>query len=85
MNCVAYSAAGGLLASCSDDGAAKVWGVGSSQVAFGPEGHAAEVSCVAFSLDGALVATGARDSLIKMWDARSGLLRRTLQGHSGPI
>jgi WD40 repeat protein len=79
VGAVAFSGDGGLVATGSTDGTARVWEDG-ALVTILP-GHESFVTGVEFRPDGRLVATASRDRRARIFEARSPTLRATLAGH----
>ena len=64
---------GGLLASCGEDGAVKIWdGKTAALVRACDAGHGQPARAVAFSPDGRTLASGGDDTVIKLWDVAQG-------------
>ncbi|WP_399067977.1 WD40 repeat domain-containing protein, partial [Streptomyces winkii] len=72
---------GDSLATGSDDGTARLWGVESGKVRATFKGHKDGVSSVAFSPDGDSLATGSDDGTARLWGVESGKVRATFKGH----
>ncbi|WP_399067454.1 nSTAND1 domain-containing NTPase, partial [Streptomyces winkii] len=80
---VAFSPDGDSLATGSDDGTARLWGVESGKVraTFKSHDESANVSSVAFSPDGDSLATGSDDGTARLWGVESGKVRATFKSH----
>jgi WD40 repeat protein len=65
---VVFSPDGRLLATASDDKAARLWDPATGEHLRTLAGHDAEVTAVAFSPDGRLLATASRDKTARLWD-----------------
>lgn len=77
---IAYSAAGGMLASVPDRYAIKIWDVNSGELLYKiPTSFTGAVNSLAFSPDGKTLATGHYDGTIKTWDAKTGQLLKTMK------
>jgi WD40 repeat protein len=72
---------GGLLATASLDGTARLWDVDSGEELATLRGHDAPVNQVAVRPDGARIATGSEDHTVKVWDPLTGRQLLTLYGH----
>ena len=70
-----------ILASCGQDGTARLWDVASGKSLRVLRGHAHDVNWVEFSPDGRTLATASEDTAAKLWDAATGEPLRTLTGH----
>lgn len=84
-----FSPDGGLVATASKDGSAKLWRIGGALSAIPLRGHAAEVTGAAFSADGQQVFTaggaglGRRERTLSGRAARSRRWRRGRQAEPG--
>lgn len=76
---VAYSPAGGLLASCDNSANIKLWSTSDGQLAGTLAAHVGRVRAVAFSADGGLLASASFDRTIKLWRMSDGMVLRTIQ------
>ena len=74
-----------ILASCSADGAIKIWQVGCCQSLRTLRGHSGDVYSVAFSSDGKVIASGGEDKTIRLWDVGTGELVNIFEGHSRAV
>jgi transducin (beta)-like 1 len=90
VNSVRWSCDGSLLASCSDDFTAKLWGVGSSSPRFDLRGHTDAVYALAWSPTGPgsknphrgpLLATASYDKTVRLWNVEVGACVATLARH----
>ncbi len=72
------------LASCSQDGAVRLWQIGSDACQELP-GHTDEVFAVAFHPDGKRLATAGRDQAIWIWDVARGEVLARLPGHTAYV
>eukprot|EP00873_Tetraselmis_striata_P035807 jgi/Tetstr1/456071/TSEL_042841.t1 len=95
VNSVAWSPDGSRLATCSDDGTARVWeaapgGGGGWRCVATLEGHTERVWSVAWSPDGSLLATGSWEKTARVWEAAPGggggwRCVATLEGHTESV
>lgn len=83
---VAFSPAGDLLASGSEDQTIRLWDLHQpGQTRQTLRGHSGTVRTVAFSPDGQLLASASDDQTIRLWDVASGQPRTTLAGHTDTV
>src|SRR5207253_716799 len=75
---LAFSPAGGLLATCSYDREIKLWETRTLKEIRTLKDHSDAVYGVAFSPDGKLLASAAADRAVKVWDAATGKRLYTL-------
>jgi WD40 repeat protein len=91
VTCLRFSTDGKRLVSGGEDGAARLWGIGSSGPRFhasaapGCDGVAYRYSRAQFSLDGARLAAICSDHSIRVWSATDGLEQCALRGHGAQI
>jgi WD40 repeat protein len=88
VNALAFSPAGGLLATGQQSGTVRLYKVGADcvrdQGSF--EGHLAGVKAVAFSGDGLLLASGSEDGTIRLWEVADKLRERaSFRAHNGGV
>src|SRR5262249_23051488 len=69
-----------VVATASEDTAAKVWEVASGRCLVTLTGHLRAVYSVAFSADGKRLATGSADGTVRLWDVASGQEVLTFKG-----
>jgi eukaryotic-like serine/threonine-protein kinase len=72
VNQLAWSPDGNHLASCSDDGSAKIWDAHEGTLLQTLDGHGAAVFTVAWDPAGTRLATGSWDLTVRIWDPLSG-------------
>jgi WD40 repeat protein len=72
---VVFSPDNTQLATCSENGTAIIWDVGTGRRLYYLNGHSGWVQTVAFSPDGSLLATGGRDGIIIVWETANGKKR----------
>jgi WD40 repeat protein len=82
VNDVAWSPGSALLATASDDGAARVWTAAGGQVSI-ERGHRGSVASVAFDPGGEILATAGSDGTVRIWDVASGDQLAVLGGGPG--
>jgi len=69
VNCVAFAADGGLLASGGADGSVRIWSVEDGIELACLEGHGRPVFSVSFGQDGGVIFSGAEDGALRRWHA----------------
>ncbi len=84
---VAFSPAGGILASGGEDGTLLLWSARTRRLVAAPiAAHRAAVHGLAFSPDGRTLASAGADALVRLWDVRTGRPRAApLTGHPGTV
>jgi WD40 repeat protein len=75
---VAVSPDGGLIASCGNDNAVRIWSAADGKPIRTLEGHASHVYNVAFHPDGKHVASADLKGIVKDWDVKTGRCVRDL-------
>jgi WD40 repeat protein len=85
VHAVVFSPNGRMLGSAGEDGATKLWDVGTQRELRTLKRDANGITSVSFSPDGTMVVTGGHDGAIVLWDVASGRELRVLKGHSGPV
>ncbi|MFC3980058.1 NB-ARC domain-containing protein, partial [Streptosporangium jomthongense] len=83
VNAVAISSDGSWLASASQDGTVRTWGVDGHWRAT-LTGHIGGVNAVAISSDGSWLASASHDGTVRTWNT-DGTPRATLTGHTGGV
>lgn len=78
VECLAFSPAGNLVASGSDDKTIRVWDVKTGKALHTLFGHTDWVSSVVFSSDGSKIISAGADNSIRIWSVRTGKLLATL-------
>ena len=73
-----FSAKGDIVISSGEDGTARTWDPGTTQVIGGP------VTTVRFRSDGQRVVAGSVDGAVRIWSVVSGGLEAELRGHTAP-
>lgn len=70
---VAYSSAGGMLASGGDDGTIRLWDLATGRPLGAPlKSHTGVVTKVAFTPDGRVLASEGNDGAVRLWDPSTG-------------
>ncbi len=85
IDALAFSKDGNLIASGSEDGIIRVWGVTSGQQIFALYGHSGWIPCIAYSPDGTLIASGSGDRTVRMWDVETRQVIWTGLGHTDNV
>ena len=90
VNAVRWSPDGGRLASCSDDGTARIWdpSPGGRGCTATLAGHAKEVYTLRWAPASGLrpcIATASFDATVRLWDPATGACTATLAGHAQPV
>ena len=92
VNCVVFSARGGMLATASQDKTVRLWDVDGFKEIKALGKHPRGVLSIAFSPDGATLATGCGDYVkdgpedvntghVRLWDVQSGKLLHTIENN----
>jgi hypothetical protein len=82
---LAFSPAGGQLASGGGDQAIRLWGAATGRELKVLRGHVGPVRALAFSGNRPLLASGSTDTTIRIWDLGSGKELKALTSRSGAI
>ena len=85
VSSVSFSPDGTTLASGSEDGAVKLWEVGTETNSATFSGHTGPVFSVSFSPDGTTLASGSEDGTVKLWEVGTETNSATFSGHTGPV
>ncbi|MDT0308917.1 trypsin-like peptidase domain-containing protein [Streptomyces sp. DSM 44917] len=83
VNAVAYSPDGEVVATASNDSAARLWDAATGRELRTLTGHGDGVNAVAFSPDGTTLATASNDETVFLWNTATGEHTATLRGHTG--
>ncbi len=78
VRAAAFSPDGAQLATASDDGTIRIWGLTTYTTRITLQGHTGSVRHIAFSPDGTLLASAAYDNTIRIWDVINGVSLVTL-------
>lgn len=93
VNAVCWSPGGTYLASCSDDGAAKIW-TAEDGLLHDLQGHTKEIYTVRWTLTGPgsnnptkplMLCTASFDGTVKVWSAETGALVHSLKRQMQPV
>ncbi len=83
---ITFSPDGKRLATCGEDGTARVWDPATGTLLATCRGHANLVFSVTFSPDGTRLLTASADGLVMQWDARTGqLVALPYDRHGAPL
>ena len=83
--CTAFSPAGDILATGSDNGDVHLWRVADGQALLTLSGHAGQVLSVNFTANGQTLVSRGEDQTVKFWQVDSGQCLRTLQRYTSQI
>ena len=79
---ISFCPDGELLATCSADATARIWGASDGTEKNILQGHHAGISDIAWHPNQPCVATASDDLSARVWDAEAGKCLRELRGHS---
>ncbi|KAG0465865.1 hypothetical protein HPP92_020029 [Vanilla planifolia] len=94
VNAIKWDPTGSLLASCSDDGTAKIWSLKHDKCQHDLRDHLKEIYTIRWSPTGLgtnnpnqqlILASASFDSTIKLWEVEHGSLLYSLNGHRQPV
>lgn len=90
VRALAFAPGAPLLASCGDDGAARLWdplrpSADAAKVADLPACHVTSIVVCALSADGSRLLTAGEDSVASVWECPSGARACDLRGHGGAL
>ncbi|EGD83430.1 hypothetical protein PTSG_04037 [Salpingoeca rosetta] len=85
VTCLAFSSAGSLLATGSDDSTVHLWDADTGDITFVCRKHRRAVWSVSFSPGGSRLASGGWDGHVCIWDPWTGNLVHHLEAHNGPV
>jgi WD40 repeat protein len=83
VQCVTFSPDSAFIATCSEDGTAKLWQRDGTLITT-LNGHTAGVSSVVFSPNGTMLATASADHTVRLW-SHDGWFLRIFKGHQGAV
>jgi WD40 repeat protein len=82
---VAFSPAGGYLATAAGDGTVRVFNVASSALLCEARGQGSPVWCIAYSPGGRYLACAGEDGCVRLYDTLTAAVLETLAGHGAPL
>eukprot|EP01010_Urceolus_cornutus_P000966 NODE_147_length_2187_cov_275.756782_g120_i0.p1 GENE.NODE_147_length_2187_cov_275.756782_g120_i0~~NODE_147_length_2187_cov_275.756782_g120_i0.p1 ORF type:complete len:571 (+),score=100.06 NODE_147_length_2187_cov_275.756782_g120_i0:55-1767(+) len=85
VNCLSLCRTSSHIASCSDDGSAKIWAPGGVSLVATLKDHTSAITCVTFGPNPSLLGTASKDGTAKVWHWRSQIVIHTLTGHSQAV
>ena len=85
INYVSWNPDGTMLATASDDNAARIWDVVSGDLISVLTGHSNPIEHLAWNPSGTMLATASIDSTARLWDIENGSLIAVLRGHEDRV
>jgi WD40 repeat protein len=82
---LAISTNGQVLASASEDGTVRLWGLPDGTALETLRGHEGAVNCLAIGANGRVLASGGEDKMVRLWRLPDGTTIKTLEGHTNVV